>query len=325
LRRREFITLLGGAAAAWPLAARAQQPALPVIGWFGGGSPEPDRVRAFRQGLLELGYVEGQNLTVDYRWANNQQDQLQGIAGDLVRRPVTVIAANNSLAALAAKAASATIPIVFSVGADPVQMGLVASISRPGANVTGVYYITGALGEKRLGLVRELVPAATFVAMLLNPDNPPVADLTTKEVQAAAAVMGLRIGVFRATNNGGIDVAFERLVSAGARALLVSPDPLFTNRRVQIVTLAARHALPAIYTSREYADVGGLMTYGTSLAEVAHQVGNYTGRILKGAKPADLPVLQPTKFELVINLQTAKTLGLTIPPGVLAIADEVIE
>jgi putative ABC transport system substrate-binding protein len=324
MRRRDFVGLLGGAAA-WPLAARAQQAKMPVVGFLGQGSPEPDRVRAFRQGLLELGYVEGQNLAVDYHWANNQPDQLPGIVGDLVRRQVNAIAAVNSTAgALAAKAASATIPIVFSVAVDPVQIGLAASIGRPGGNATGVYYLSTALGEKRLGLARDLVPGAALVAILLNP-NSTLADVTTEELQAAAAVIGLRIDVFHARNNSEIDIAFANIVSARADALLVNPDPLFTNRRVQIVTLAARHVLPAIYTSREYADVGGLMTYGTSLTDVVRQVGNYIGRILKGAKPADLPVLQPTKFDLIINLQTAKTLGVHIAPGVLAQADEVIE
>jgi putative ABC transport system substrate-binding protein len=325
IQRREFITLIGGAAATLPIAASAQQPGMPVVGFLGSGSREPDRVRAFLRGLLEAGYVEGQNVAIEYRWANNQQDQLAAFAGDLVRRQVAAIAVGNSTAsALAAKAASATIPIVFSVGADPVQVGLVPSISRPGGNATGVYYITTALGEKRLGLLREIVPAVTLVALLINPNNA-TADFTTKEVQTAAAVIGQRIDVFHATNNNEIDIAFERLVRAHAGALLLSPDPLFTNRRVQIVTLAARHALPAIYTSREYSDVGGLMTYGTSLNDVARQVGSYVGRVLKGTKPSDLPVLQPTKFEFVINLQTAKTLGLNIPPGVLAAADEVIE
>jgi ABC-type uncharacterized transport system substrate-binding protein len=327
IRRREFVTLLGGAVA-WPLAARAQQPAMPVVGFLHANSPEPsaNQVAAFRKGLSERGYVEGQNVAIEYRWAHNDNDQLPALAADLVRRRVAVIVALFSTgAALAAKTATTTIPIVFYTAGDPVQAGLVASLSRPGANVTGVTTMAVELGAKRLGLLHELLPGAARFAVLVNPTNPAVAEPFVKEVQEAAAAIGRQIEFFITSTNSDIDAAFASLVQKRADAFLYSPDPLFNNRRIQIVTLAARHAVPAIYTLREYAKAGGLMSYGPSNADYIRQTAIYTGRILKGEKPADLPVLRAAKFEFVINLQTARTLGLDVPPTLLARADEVIE
>ena len=326
MRRREFITLLGGAAA-WPLAAHAQQPARPVIGFLFGGSPEGSAnfVAAFRKGLGDAGYVEGQNVAIEYLWTHNDNDRLPELAADLVRRRVAVIVTPNfTAAALAAKAATTTIPIVFGGGFDPVQAGLVASLNQPGGNVTGISFMSVEIGGKRLGLLHELLPGAAHFAMLVNPTNPN-AELNITEARAATSVIGRQIEVLTASTNRDIDTAFASLVEKRADALLLSPEPLFTTRRVQLVTLAARHAVPAIYYIREFAEIGGLMSYGPNLANQYREVGVYTGRILKGEKPADLPILRPTRFEFVINLQTAKTLGLEVPPMLLARVDEVIE
>jgi len=326
-RRREFITLFGGAAASWPLAARAQQPAMPVIGFLSDGSLEPriNLVAAFRQGLSEAGYVDGQNVAIEYRWAQDQLDRLPEMAADLVRHQVAIIVTPGSTAApLAAKAATKTIPIVFSVGTDPVKLGLVDSLNRPGGNATGVSYFTQELGPKRLGLLRELMPGDVDVIVLANPRNA-VTDSAVRDMQAAVSTIGQQITVLNASDNREIDTAFTTMVQKRAPALLTMADALFTSRRVQLVTLATRHAIPAIYTSREFAEVGGLMSYGANLRDIYRQVGAYTGRIPKGAKPVDLPVVQPTKFEFVINLQTARALRLEVPPTLLARADEVIE
>jgi ABC-type uncharacterized transport system substrate-binding protein len=318
--RRELITLLGGAAAAWPLAARAQSPTMPVIGLL-GSSTLAYRARylpAFRQGLRETGYVEGQNVAIEYRWAEDQYDQLPDLAADLVRRQVTVIAAHDSPSSIAAKAATTTIPIVFTSGGDPVKFGFVASLNRPGGNVTGVTFVVAELGAKRLGLLHELQPGAVRVGVLVDP-NFPLTQSFVSDVQAAASSIGKQIEVFE------IDTAFARLAHKPIDALLVGPGPLLNNRCIQLVTLAAYHRVPAIYPWRDGAEAGGLMSYGTSITGAYRQAGMYTGRILKGEKPADLPVMQSTKFEFVINLNTAKIFGLTFPPGLLAIADEVIE
>jgi putative ABC transport system substrate-binding protein len=327
MRRREFITLLGGAAVSWPLAARAQLGAMPVIGVLHGGSPteRAHLIAAFRQGLGATGYVEGQNVTVEYHWADEQFDRLPALAAELVRRRVSVIATPaGSVATVAAKAATTTIPIVFGSENDPQKAGLVTSFNRPSGNATGVYFLSGGLGEKRLGLIRELLPRTELVGLLLNPNNP-LADATATEVRGAASAVGQQIEVLHASNSREIDAVFVTLRQKQASAFVLSPDPLFFTRRVQLVTLATRYGIPAIYTSREFAQVGGLMSYGTELTNVWRQVGDYSGRILKGAKPADLPVMQSTKFELVINLQTSRAFGLEIPPTLLARADEVIE
>jgi putative ABC transport system substrate-binding protein len=326
-RRREFITLLAGAAAAWPLAARAQQAAMPVVGFLHSGSPESNinRVSAFRKGLGEAGYIEGQNVAIEYRWAAGQDDQLADSAADLIRRQVAVIATPGSTpASLAAKAATTAIPIVFAIGSDPVAMGLVASLNRPGGNATGVNLQLVELVGKRLGVLREVAPGANRFVALVNP-TAAYTDAVVNDLEASASALGLPIEILRAGTGREIDAAFASLTQKPGGALLVSPDAVFVSRRAQIVTLVARHALPAIYFARDFADVGGLMSYGPNLVEVYHQTGIYVGRILKGEKPADLPVVQPTKFELVVNLNTARALGIAIPNTLLAIADEVIE
>jgi putative ABC transport system substrate-binding protein len=328
MKRREFITLLGGAAAAWPLAARAQQPALPVVAFLRAGSPDAfaREVAAFRKGLNEAGCVEGQNVTVEYHWLEDHYDRLPALVADLVRRRVAVIATPASTpAALAVKAATTTIPIVFGVGEDPVQLGIVASLARPGGNATGINFFSREVDAKRLALLHELVPKAIRVAVLLNPGNASSAETTLRYMQEAAPTIGLQIRILNATTIGEIDAAFAALARERPDALFVAPDGFFGSRGVQFATLTAVHKIPAAYSNRGTVAVGGLMSYGTDLAETFHQVGVYTGRILKGAKAADLPVMQSTKFELVINLQTARALGIEVPSGLLASADEVIE
>jgi ABC-type uncharacterized transport system substrate-binding protein len=327
MRRRTFIALLGGAAAAWPLAARAPQPAMPVVGFLWAGSPDrmEPLVAAFRKGLSESGYVEGRNVAIEYRFAHNEYDRLPELAADLVRRRVAVLATpGTTIAAAAAKAATATIPIVFSTAADPVQAGLVDSINRPGGNVTGVSYMNTELAAKRLGLLHELLPQATRFAVLGNPHGLTTASVVA-ELKAAASVIGRQIEVLAAGTNREIDAAFASFVQKRTDGLLINPEPLFFDRQIQILTLATRHAVAVIYPARFWADAGGLMSYGSSFADQFRQAGIYTGRVLKGEKPADMPILRATKFEFVINLQTAKTLGIEIPPTLLARADEVIE
>ena len=327
MRRRELISLLGGAAVAWPLAARAQQPPMPVVGFLHSTSPETNvsRVAAFRKGLTETGYVESRNVAIEFRWAAGQDDQLPELAADLIRRRVAVIATPGSTpAALAAKAATATIPIVFAIGADPIALGLVASLNRPGGNVTGISFQTVELVAKRLELLRELAPRATRFVALVNPDVP-FTDAVVKDLQASAASLGLPVEILHARTGREIDAAFATLVQKPDIALLVGPGVFFFQRRAQIVTLAERHALPAIYGAREFSDIGGLISYAPNIVDACQRAGVYAGRILKGEKPADLPVQQPTKFELVVNLNTAKALGLTVPDKLLALADEVIE
>jgi putative ABC transport system substrate-binding protein len=327
VRRRDFITLLGGAAAAWPLAARAQQSAMPVIGFFFSQSPDmfADRMRAFHRGLKETGYVEGQNVAIEYRWAEGQHGRLATFADELVRRQVAVIVAPGEPATLAAKAATTTIPVVFAVAEDPVRRGLVASLARPGGNLTGINFFNAELVAKRLELLRELVPAASRVAVLVNPSNVASGGRTEIEVEAAARVIGLQIQVLNASTSREIDAAFAALVRERAHALFVGPDGFLNSRRVQLATMAARHLVPVTSATREIAEAGGLMSYGQNISDAWRQLGVYAGRILKGAKPAELPVEQASRFELVINAQTARMLGLTVPPTLLATADEVIE
>jgi putative ABC transport system substrate-binding protein len=328
LKRRAFVTLLGGAAAAWPLAAHAQQSAMPVIGLINPISPETnaDVLRAFRQGLKETGYVEGENVAIVYRWAENQIDRLPELAAELARRQVGVIAATGSInAALAAKAATATIPIVVVVAEDPVKLGLVTSMARPGGNVTGVNILSAELAAKRLELLRELIPGATRVAVLVNPSNAMNTESTLRDVEPAARAMGLQMQVLEARTSREINVAFATFVRERPDALFVGADIFFLSRRLQLAHLATRHAIPATYSARQYAEAGGLMSYGTNITDAWRQVGIYTGRILKGAKPADLPVEQLSRFELVINAETARMLDLTLPASLLATADEVIE
>jgi putative ABC transport system substrate-binding protein len=325
MQRRVFITLLG-AATAWPFAAHAQQPTMPVIGFLHSGSPKPNinLVTAFRDGLNEAGYVDDKNVAIEFLWAGGRYDRLPELAADLVLRKVAVIFGAGPPAARAARSATTTIPIVFVSGDDPVKSGLVASLNRPGGNVTGVALFTGQLGAKQLGLLRELLPKAALVAVLVNPNNP-LTEAVTTDVRAAAALTGHQIQIVNASDEGEIDKAFATLKELHADALIVGADPYFFARNDQLVALAARYAVPAFYELREFAVNGGLMSYGASITDEYRRAGAYAGQILKGAKPADLPVLQPTKFELVINLKTAKALGLTLSPGLLAIADDVIE
>jgi putative tryptophan/tyrosine transport system substrate-binding protein len=326
MRRRNFITLLAGAAAAWPLAARAQQKPIPVIGYLHFGSPNlaPTPAAGFLPGLRGTGYVDGQNVAIEYRWAEGHYDRLPGLAADLVSRKVDLIAAFGPPSARAAKSATSTIPIVFTVGTDPVSDGLVVSLARPGGNATGVTNLAVELVPKRLDLLCELVPQARVIALLVNPNNP-YTEPMTRDVQDAARVKSVQLPILKAGSESEIDAAFATLANLHADALLVGDDTFFTSRRGQIVALAARHAIPAIYQFREFTAAGGLISYGSSLTALNRQVGIYAGKILKGAKPADLPVQQPTTFELVINLKTAKALGLTIPQSILIRADEVIE
>jgi putative tryptophan/tyrosine transport system substrate-binding protein len=327
MRRREFIAGLGSAAA-WPLAARAQQPTLPVVGFVNARSADAsaDFMRAFREGLGETGFVEGQNVTVEYHWLAGQYDRLPALMADLVSRRVAVIATPASTAAaLAAKAATATIPIVFGVGDDPVKLGLVASLAQPGGNATGINFFTQEVVTKRLGLLHALVPKAVRVAVLINPANATAAETTSREVREAARTLGLQIHVLNASTSNEIEAAFATLAHERPDVLFFASDAFFLGRRVQIATLAARDRIPAAYSQREYAEVGGLISYGASLVDAVHQVGAYTGSILRGAKPADLPVVQSTKFRLVINLATARALGIEVPETLLATADEVIQ
>jgi putative tryptophan/tyrosine transport system substrate-binding protein len=327
VRRREFITLLGGAAVTWPLDAHAQQ-STPVLGFL--SSDSPDRyahvVRTFRQGLSEIGYVEGRNLAIEFRWADGQNDRFPALSADLVRRRVSVIAAVGSTpAALAAKAATTTIPVVFMGGVDPVAAGLVGSLARPGSNVTGVTNLNTELGPKRLALLRELLPTANIIALLVNPTSPLIAETVSRDLQSAASALGLQLHIVQASTERDLETVFETLVQRQARGLVIAPDAFFISRSEHLAALAVRHAVPAITQFREFAAAGGLMSYGGSLTESARQVGIYAGRILKGEQPANLPVQQITKVELIINLKTAKALGLDIPQSLLARADEVIE
>jgi putative tryptophan/tyrosine transport system substrate-binding protein len=327
MKRREFITLIGGAAVAWPLTGRAQQPALPVVAFIREGSADASArfAAAFRKGLNETGYVEGQNVTVGYHWLEGQYDRLPALMADLVRRQVAVIATIGNVTSLAAKAATATIPIVFGVGDDPVKLGLVASLARPGGNATGINFFVQEVVAKRLRLLHELVPKAVRVAVLVNPRSASAAESTLRSVQEAAPTIGLQTQILNASTIGEIDAAFATLARERPDALFVAGDAFFLDRRVQFATLTARDRIPAAYSVREPVAAGGLMSYGPDIADAFRQVGVYTGSILKGAKPADLPVLQSTKFEFVINLQTARALGIEVPPGVVSIADEIIE
>jgi len=325
MRRREFLSLLGGAAAAWPRAARAQQ-RVPVIAYLSSVSSETEaRLRTFQLGLKESGYIQGENVAIEYHFANNQMDRVPALTAELVRRRVAVIIASSAPTALVAAKATKTIPIVFMVAEDPVGLGLVASLARPGGNATGVNFFLAELVAKRLGLLRELIPLATRVALLINPAETSIAETTVRDAEPAARAMGLQLQILKATDSSEINAAFAVLAQQRPDGLFIASGPLFGARRVQLVNLASRYAMPTIYAGRESAEVGGLISYGTNATERFHQTGVYTGRILKGAKPTDLPVVQSSKYELVINAESARLLGLTLPPGLLAIADEVIE
>jgi putative ABC transport system substrate-binding protein len=326
MKRRDFITLVGGAVAAWPLAARAQQPAMPVIGYI-SSLTQADSVQfdaAFRRGLSEMGYVEGQNVRIEYRWITDRYSPLPGMATDLVQRQVVMIGAFGPPAVLAAKAATATIPIVFVTGADPIKFGFVASFNRPGGNISGIWIVSTVLAQKRMQLIRELLPKAELIALLVNPTSP-VAEPQTRDAQAAADALGLKLSVLSAVTENDFDQVFATLIQQQADALFISADPFLSSRREHLVGLAARHAIPTLYEIREFVEAGGLMSYGTVLREGYYKGGIYAGRILRGVNPADLPVEQVNKLELVINLKTARTLGLQIPDKLLALADEVIE
>jgi putative tryptophan/tyrosine transport system substrate-binding protein len=327
MRRREFITLLGGAAAAWPLAVRAQQPAMPVIGFLGPGSAESDayRVTAFRQGLNEAGFIDGQNLTIEYRWAEGRNDRLPAMAADLVHRQVAVIVATSLPAALAAKAATTTIPIVFETAANPVKLGLVASLNRPGGNVTGVTQLAEEIAPKRLELLHELLPKASVLALLVNPTASAIAEPQSRVVLSAARALGVELNIVNASTERDFDAVFTKLTELRSGGLVIGGDAFFTSHIEQLAALTVQHAMPAIYQWRAFAAAGGLMSYGSNITDMHRLVGIYTGRILKGDKPADLPVQQATKIELYINLKTAKALGLAVPLSLLARADEVIE
>jgi putative ABC transport system substrate-binding protein len=327
MKRREFITLLGGTAIAWPLAARAQQPAMPVVGFLHSASPESivNLVSAFRKGLAEAGFIEGQNVAIEFRWANGQVDRLPELAADLIQRRVAVITTPGSTpAALAAKAATTTIPIVFAIGGDPVALGLVASLNRPGGNVTGVGFETTEIAAKALGLLHELVPQALRIVAVVNPETA-FTEAVVKNLETGAATLGLQVEVFRASTDSEIEATFANISQRPGTAMLLGPDAYYTSRHAQIVALAAHYALPTMYVVREFAEVGGLVSYGPDLTNAYREAGNYTGRILKGEKAADVPVVLPTKFDMVINLKTAKALGIAIPDNFLALANEVIE
>ena len=325
--RREFITLLGGAAVAWPVAARAQQPTMPIVGFIGSQSSDsiPDYLRALRQGLTEAGFIEGETVGIEYRWADNQVGRLPELAADLVRRRVAIIVSGGGPASMAAGKATTSIPIVFLVAEDPVRLGLVESLARPGNNATGINFFSAELAAKRLELLRELVPGATRVGVLLNPTETAIAAANLRDVETATRAMGLDIRVLNASNRDEIDAAYATFAGERPDALFISSGPFFSDRRVQMAHLATRYALPAIHGSRLYAEVGGLISYGANIAHAYRQAGTYAGRVLKGVKPADLPVVQSSKFELVVNLHTAKLVGITVPPSLLARADEVIE
>ena len=327
MRRREFIRLFSSTVVAWPLTARAQQAAMPVIGFLNSVSPQPfaNYVAGFRAGLKETGYIDGQNITIEFRWAEGHYDQLPGMAADLVRRQVAVLVSTGGApSVVAAKAATSTIPIVFTIAVDPVQLGLVTSLSRPGGNITGVNFLSAALESKRLGLLRALLPGVQLIAVLLNPNRPDHAD-QTKQVQEAAATISQQTHILLASNESDLDAAFATAVQLHAGAILVATDQFFNSQRDKIIALAARHAIPAIYEQREYAQAGGLMSYGTNYRDGYRQVGVYAGRILKGEKPGDLPVVQSSKFEFIINLKAARALGIEVPPSLSAEADEIIE
>jgi len=326
MKRREFITLLGGVAAAWPLTAQAQQP-LPVIGFLNSSSPDgyAPMASAFRQGLKETGYVDGHNVAIEYRWAEGRNDRLPSFVADLVQRKVNVIAATTTAAALAAKAATTTIPIVFETTADPVQLGLVASLNRPGGNVTGVTQTNMEIAPKRLELLHELVPTASVMALLVNPTDPALAESATKELQEAASILGLKLHVMQASTDRDFDAVFAKLIQLRAGGLVIGSDPFFTSRSQQLAKLTVDHAVPAVYQFREFAVAGGLLSYGAAITDAYRLAGNYTGRVLRGDKPADLPVQQATKVEMIINLKTAKALGLNVPNPLIGRADELIE